>query len=161
MVVFSESTPLRLIEAIRPDVLVKGGDYTEEMVVGAAEVRAWGGRVELIPLVEGVSTHASLLPRLRRRHREQNVFGLKTMSPLFFSVRLPTLLAIFWRVHVRRSSDQATVSQKEPFSFVVFRLDSLGDVVLTTPLFRALENVLSEVAMHRGCAAVLQIAAGH
>ena len=56
VVVFDESTPLQLIEAIRPDVLVKGGDYTEESVVGAREVRAWGGRVELIPLVEGVST---------------------------------------------------------------------------------------------------------
>jgi D-beta-D-heptose 7-phosphate kinase/D-beta-D-heptose 1-phosphate adenosyltransferase len=56
VVIFDESTPLQLIEAIRPDVLVKGGDYTEESVVGAREVRAWGGRVELIPLVEGVST---------------------------------------------------------------------------------------------------------
>ena len=56
VVLFHESTPLKLIEAIRPDVLVKGGDYTEENVVGAREVRAWGGRVELIPLVEGVST---------------------------------------------------------------------------------------------------------
>jgi D-beta-D-heptose 7-phosphate kinase/D-beta-D-heptose 1-phosphate adenosyltransferase len=55
-VVFPERTPLRLIESIRPDVLVKGGDYTEEMVIGAAEVRAWGGRFELIPLVEGVSS---------------------------------------------------------------------------------------------------------
>jgi D-beta-D-heptose 7-phosphate kinase / D-beta-D-heptose 1-phosphate adenosyltransferase len=56
VVIFDESTPLKLIEAIRPDVLVKGGDYTEENVIGAREVRAWGGRVELIPLVEGVST---------------------------------------------------------------------------------------------------------
>ncbi len=56
VIVFNESTPLKLIEAIRPDVLVKGGDYREEDVVGAREVRAWGGRVELIPLVEGVST---------------------------------------------------------------------------------------------------------
>jgi D-beta-D-heptose 7-phosphate kinase/D-beta-D-heptose 1-phosphate adenosyltransferase len=56
VVLFHESTPLKLIEAIRPDVLVKGGDYTEENVVGAFEARAWGGRVELIPLVEGVST---------------------------------------------------------------------------------------------------------
>jgi D-beta-D-heptose 7-phosphate kinase / D-beta-D-heptose 1-phosphate adenosyltransferase len=54
--VFNESTPLTLIEAIRPDVLVKGGDYREDAVVGAREVRAWGGRVELIPLVEGIST---------------------------------------------------------------------------------------------------------
>ena len=56
VVLFDENTPLKLIEAIRPDVLVKGGDYTEEDVVGAYEARAWGGRVELIPLVEGVST---------------------------------------------------------------------------------------------------------
>ena len=56
VVIFHEGTPLRLIEAIRPDVLVKGGDYHEESVVGAQEVRAWGGRVELIPLVEGIST---------------------------------------------------------------------------------------------------------
>jgi D-beta-D-heptose 7-phosphate kinase/D-beta-D-heptose 1-phosphate adenosyltransferase len=56
VIVFDESTPLRLIEAIRPDVLVKGGDYTEDSVVGASQVRAWGGRVELIPLVRGVST---------------------------------------------------------------------------------------------------------
>jgi D-beta-D-heptose 7-phosphate kinase / D-beta-D-heptose 1-phosphate adenosyltransferase len=69
VVVFDESTPLRLIEAIRPDVLVKGGDYTEEEVVGAREVRAWGGRVELIPLVANTSTTrliaksgASLIP---------------------------------------------------------------------------------------------------
>ncbi len=56
VVLFDESTPLKLIEAIRPDVLVKGGDYTEDKIVGAREVRAWGGRVELMPLVEGVST---------------------------------------------------------------------------------------------------------
>jgi D-beta-D-heptose 7-phosphate kinase/D-beta-D-heptose 1-phosphate adenosyltransferase len=56
VVIFNESTPLNLIEAIRPDVLVKGGDYREESVVGAREVRAWGGRVELIPVVEGIST---------------------------------------------------------------------------------------------------------
>ena len=56
VVVFDEGTPLRLIEAIRPDVLVKGGDYTEDTVVGAREVRAWGGRLELIPLVANTST---------------------------------------------------------------------------------------------------------
>ncbi len=61
------------------------------------------------------------------------------MPPLFFSVRLPTLLAIFWRRHIRRDWS-SEVSQKEPLSFVVFRLDSLGDVVLTTPLFRALKT---------------------
>jgi D-beta-D-heptose 7-phosphate kinase / D-beta-D-heptose 1-phosphate adenosyltransferase len=56
VVIFGEETPLNVIEAIRPDVLVKGGDYSEDSVVGAVEVQSWGGRVELIPLVEGIST---------------------------------------------------------------------------------------------------------
>jgi len=56
VVVFDEATPLRLIECLRPDVLVKGGDYTEHEVVGAPEVRSWGGRLELVPLVSGCST---------------------------------------------------------------------------------------------------------
>lgn len=56
VVVFEQDTPLALIEALRPDVLVKGGDYTEAAIVGAAEVRTWGGTVRIIPMVEGVST---------------------------------------------------------------------------------------------------------
>jgi D-beta-D-heptose 7-phosphate kinase/D-beta-D-heptose 1-phosphate adenosyltransferase len=56
VVTFDETTPLRLIEAIRPDVLVKGSDYTEDEVVGASEVRGWGGRLELVPKVAGRST---------------------------------------------------------------------------------------------------------
>jgi len=53
---FDEDTPLRLIEAIRPEVLVKGGDYVEADIVGAVEVRSWGGDVLTIQLVEGRST---------------------------------------------------------------------------------------------------------
>lgn len=51
-----EDLPLRLIRAVRPDVLVKGADYSLETIVGAEEVLAWGGSVETIPMVEGVST---------------------------------------------------------------------------------------------------------
>lgn len=54
--VFDDDTPLALIESIRPDILVKGGDYRPDEVVGRAEVESWGGRLELIPLVEGHST---------------------------------------------------------------------------------------------------------
>jgi D-beta-D-heptose 7-phosphate kinase/D-beta-D-heptose 1-phosphate adenosyltransferase len=61
---FDEDTPMRLIQAIRPDVLVKGADYTEAQVVGAAEVRSWGGEVRLAPLVDGHSTTAAIA-RLR------------------------------------------------------------------------------------------------
>jgi D-beta-D-heptose 7-phosphate kinase / D-beta-D-heptose 1-phosphate adenosyltransferase len=53
---FDEETPLELIRRVRPDVLVKGGDYMIEGVVGADLVQSWGGRVVLVDLVEGRST---------------------------------------------------------------------------------------------------------
>jgi D-glycero-beta-D-manno-heptose 1-phosphate adenylyltransferase len=65
VVPFEEDTPLALVLACHPDIIVKGGDYTAETTVGAAEVVAWGGRFEAIPLVAGRST-TQLLARLRR-----------------------------------------------------------------------------------------------
>ena len=56
VVLFDEDTPLELIRAVKPDVLVKGGDYKVETVVGHEDVIAAGGRVEIVPLVEGFST---------------------------------------------------------------------------------------------------------
>jgi D-beta-D-heptose 7-phosphate kinase/D-beta-D-heptose 1-phosphate adenosyltransferase len=56
VVVFGEATPLEAIVATRPDVIVKGGDYAVETVVGANEVQAWGGQVKIVPLVAGFST---------------------------------------------------------------------------------------------------------
>ena len=56
VVVFGEDTPLDLIRALKPDVLVKGQDYTVETVVGAADVQSWGGRVFLARLLDGHST---------------------------------------------------------------------------------------------------------
>lgn len=56
VVIFDQDTPLELIRAIRPQVLVKGGDYRLEDIVGAPDVMSWGGRVEVVPLLEGVST---------------------------------------------------------------------------------------------------------
>lgn len=56
--VFDEPTPLGLVRALRPDVLVKGADYRREEVVGADDVEGWGGRVVLLPLVEARSTSA-------------------------------------------------------------------------------------------------------
>jgi rfaE bifunctional protein nucleotidyltransferase chain/domain len=64
VVVFDEDTPFELIAALRPDVLVKGGDYTEASIVGAREVRGWGGEVVVIPLTPGHST-TSTIERLR------------------------------------------------------------------------------------------------
>ncbi len=60
VVIFTEQTPLNLISAILPDVLVKGGDYTTEQIVGAKEVIAAGGRVVINPIVEGFSTTGTI-----------------------------------------------------------------------------------------------------
>lgn len=64
VVIFEQDTPLELIRALEPDVLVKGGDYTEASVVGAQEVRALGGRVVIVPLTPGHSTSA-IVEKLR------------------------------------------------------------------------------------------------
>lgn len=60
VILFSEDTPLNLIKEIRPDILVKGGDYQIEEIVGHQEVISWGGSVKTIPLVEGYSSTALL-----------------------------------------------------------------------------------------------------
>ncbi|MDP9128132.1 MAG: D-glycero-beta-D-manno-heptose-7-phosphate kinase [Pseudomonadota bacterium] len=65
VVIFGEDTPVNLIQAIRPAVLVKGADYAIDRVVGADLVQAWGGQVVLASLVEGQSTSATL-SRLHR-----------------------------------------------------------------------------------------------
>ena len=54
--IFDEDTPLELIQRVRPDILVKGDDYSVAQIVGAAEVIGWGGSVQTIPLVQGHST---------------------------------------------------------------------------------------------------------
>ena len=61
---FDEDTPQELIAALLPDVLVKGGDYTPDTIVGRAEVEAAGGRVIVIPFVQGHST-TDLLKKIR------------------------------------------------------------------------------------------------
>ena len=60
VVIFEEDTPEKLIRALRPDVLVKGADYTIDKVVGADLVQGWGGRVVLAELAPGHSTTATI-----------------------------------------------------------------------------------------------------
>ena len=62
IVIFSEDTPLKLITSLRPHILIKGGDYKADEIVGYKEVLSWGGRVETIPLLEGYST-SSIIDR--------------------------------------------------------------------------------------------------
>ena len=64
VVLFDEDTPLKLILACHPDVLVKGGDWQVEMIIGAADVQGWGGSVHSIPFLHERSTTA-LLNKIR------------------------------------------------------------------------------------------------
>jgi D-beta-D-heptose 7-phosphate kinase/D-beta-D-heptose 1-phosphate adenosyltransferase len=68
VVLFDEPDPLRLITALAPDVLVKGGDWPEEAIIGAQVVRNRGGRVVRIPVVEAASTSA-IIARILERYR--------------------------------------------------------------------------------------------
>lgn len=65
IVLFDEDTPYHLITSIMPDVLVKGGDYTIEQIVGAKEVMAGGGEVKIAPILEGFST-TSIIERMKQ-----------------------------------------------------------------------------------------------
>ncbi|BCR05183.1 bifunctional protein HldE [Desulfuromonas versatilis] len=69
VVIFDEDTPLQLIEALRPDILVKGGDYTPEGVVGKDLVESYGGKVELIQFVDGKST-TNIIERILEQYRD-------------------------------------------------------------------------------------------
>lgn len=58
VITFEDDTPLELIKAVRPQVLIKGGDWPEDRIVGATEVKSWGGRVFSLDLLPGFSTTA-------------------------------------------------------------------------------------------------------
>lgn len=65
VVIFEEDTPAELIRSLLPEVLVKGGDYTVDQIVGAADVIAAGGRVVINPILEGFST-TSIIEQLKK-----------------------------------------------------------------------------------------------
>ena len=66
VVIFEEDTPARLIEEVKPDILVKGGDYSLDQVVGAPFVQSYGGRVEILPFETGYSS-TGILEKLKQR----------------------------------------------------------------------------------------------
>jgi len=66
VVVFEEDVPARLIEEVKPDILVKGGDYSLDQVVGASYVQSYGGRVEILPYVSGYSS-SNILEKLKHQ----------------------------------------------------------------------------------------------
>ena len=67
VVLFDDPTPLELIAAIKPDVLVKGGDYGSDQVVGADLVRESGGQIAVVPYLAGVST-TEIIERIRNQN---------------------------------------------------------------------------------------------
>ena len=68
VILFEEDTPLNLITTILPDVLVKGGDYTLEQIVGSKEVLANGGEVKRVPMLEGFST-TSIIEKMKGNNK--------------------------------------------------------------------------------------------
>ncbi|MCX8117038.1 MAG: D-glycero-beta-D-manno-heptose 1-phosphate adenylyltransferase [Desulfobacterota bacterium] len=68
---FDEPTPFTLIDLLRPDILVKGGDYTKETIVGREVVEASGGKVIVLPLTEGWSTSA-IIETILKRHEKKS-----------------------------------------------------------------------------------------
>ena len=67
IIIFEEDTPLKLIKAILPDVLVKGGDYSIEQIAGSKEVLENGGEVKLAKIVAGIST-TSIIEKMKGKH---------------------------------------------------------------------------------------------
>jgi D-beta-D-heptose 7-phosphate kinase/D-beta-D-heptose 1-phosphate adenosyltransferase len=63
VVLFDDDTPLELVMVLKPDVIVKGGDYTVDTIVGAREVKEWGGEAIVVPLTPGQST-TSIIEKL-------------------------------------------------------------------------------------------------
>ena len=63
--IFDETTPLELINLLKPDVLIKGGDWAEDKVVGRDEIKKWGGKLTLIPEIKGKST-TSIVDKIKQ-----------------------------------------------------------------------------------------------
>ncbi len=65
--IFPELTPLELINYLKPDIIIKGGDWTEDKIVGRDDVKKWGGRVIIIPEVEGKST-TNIVEKIKKEY---------------------------------------------------------------------------------------------
>ncbi|MBF0622674.1 MAG: D-glycero-beta-D-manno-heptose-7-phosphate kinase [Magnetococcales bacterium] len=72
VVIFDQDTPLELIQRLRPDVLAKGADYSENEVVGGDVVKSWGGSIELIPLITGRSS-STIVEKINKNDAEESI----------------------------------------------------------------------------------------
>lgn len=112
VVIFDELTPYSLLQALKPDIHVKGGDYTEDDLPEAPLVRSYGGQVVILPKVEGRST-TELVRRIRAGEGVQSVHKVIGIIPArYASVRFPgKVLALLWNKplvqHVYERAKQA------------------------------------------------------
>lgn len=140
LVPFTEDTPVALIECIRPDIFVKGGDYTRETLPEAEVVDRLGGKVEILPYLDNRST-SGIIEKIRELdHGKQQ--QQQKQSPIAFRTSATvapiaggegggaTIMAISPR---RRQWSQAR-------NVLCVRLDTIGDVLMTTPAIRAVRQ---------------------
>ena len=167
VVLFDDLTPHRLIEAIKPDVHVKGGDYTEADLPEAPLVRSYGGQVVILPKVEGRST-TELVQRIRKGVAAVPVRSAVGIIPArYASVRFPgKVLALLWGKpivqHVYERSKQAktlsdviVATDDERVKAVVESFG--GKCVLTSPEHPSGTDRVAEVARQLDCDVVVNI----
>lgn len=167
VVLFDELTPHNLIEAIKPDVHVKGGDYTEADLPEAPLVRSYGGKVVVLPKVEGRST-SDLVNRIKRSIPAKSVKTAVGVIPARYkSIRFEgKVLAKLWgKPIVQHVYERASLSKK--LSQVIVATDDErvkavvesfgGSVMMTSPEHPSGTDRVAEVARNLNCDIVVNI----
>lgn len=167
VVIFDELTPHRLIAAIKPDVHVKGGDYTEGDLPEAPLVRSYGGQVVILPKVEGRST-TDLVQRIRSGVSSVSVKTVVGVIPArYASVRFPgKVLAKLWgKPIIRHVYERA--KQAKTLSDVIVATDDErvkgvvegfgGKCVMTSPQHSSGTDRVAEVARQLECEVIVNI----
>ncbi len=167
VVLFDELTPHRLIEAIKPDIHVKGGDYTEADLPEAPLVRSYGGQVVILPKIEGRST-TDLVQRIRKGVRVEPIKTVVGVIPArYASVRFPgKVLALLWGKpivqHVYERAKQAKTLSDVIVATDDERVKSVvegfgGKCVMTSPEHPSGTDRIAEVARQLDCDVVVNI----
>ncbi len=167
VVLFDELTPHRLIEAIKPDIHVKGGDYTEADLPEAPLVRSYGGQVVILPKFEGRST-TDLVQRIRKGVSVAPVKTVVGIIPArYTSVRFPgKVLALLWGKPIVQHVYERT-KQAKTLSDVIVATDDervrqvvegfRGKCVMTSPEHPSGTDRVAEVARQIDCDVVVNI----
>ncbi len=167
VVLFDELTPHRLIEAIKPDIHVKGGDYTEADLPEAPLVRSYGGQVVILPKVEGRST-TELVQRIRKGVSVAPVKTVVGIIPArYTSVRFPgKVLALLWGKPIVQHVYERAKKAKTLNDVIVATDDERvmravesfgGKCVMTSPEHPSGTDRIAEVARQLDCDVVVNI----